>query len=59
MFPGGRILIDGTLQGTDETGTVTLTPGTHEVKVENRFLGTHTATVNIEAGQTAVNTTNA
>lgn len=51
-FPGGRISIDGVVMGTDVTGTLTLKPQAHEVKIENRFLGEHRATIYLSDGQT-------
>lgn len=53
-LPGGRISIDGTVMGTDATGSLTLKAGYHSVKIENRFLGEHKIEVKLEEGQTGV-----
>jgi len=53
-FPGGRISIDGVVMGTDATGTLSLKPQGHEVRIENRFLGEHKATLYLSDGQTGV-----
>lgn len=53
-LPGGKITLDGKAVGRDATGTLVLKPGSYEVKVENRFLGTHTATIQVQDGQTGV-----
>lgn len=50
-YPGGRITVDGVPRGTDVTGVLTLSVGSHTVVVENKFLGTHTASVTIYDGQ--------
>jgi hypothetical protein len=50
-YPGGRIFVDGHLAGTDATGIMTLKPGSHTVKVENRFLGEETRTIDLIEGQ--------
>ncbi|MGN6108234.1 MAG: hypothetical protein ACTHU0_24215 [Kofleriaceae bacterium] len=51
-FPGGKILIDGKPIGRDATGTLVLKPGTYVIRVENRFLGHHSESVDIDEGQT-------
>jgi hypothetical protein len=51
-FPGGRISVDGKPVGQDATGALVLTPGSHEVRVDNRFVGTATTTIQIADGQT-------
>jgi len=53
-YPGGRIFVNGQLVGHDTSGTMTLKPGTHTVRVENRFLGEQNGTVEISEGQTGV-----
>ena len=53
-FPGGQIFVDGRPVGRDATDTLVLKPGTHSVRVLNRFLGEHTATVEISDGETGV-----
>jgi len=40
--------------GTDATGTLSLKPQGHEVRIENRFLGEHKATLYLSDGQTGV-----
>lgn len=40
--------------GTDATGTLSLKPRGHEVRIENRFLGEHKATLYLSDGQTGV-----
>jgi len=53
-YPGGRIWVDGVLMGSDATGTLSLKPGSHEIRVENRFLGEHKQTIFLSDGQTGV-----
>lgn len=53
-YPGGRITLDGKIVGRDASGTLVLKPGSYAISVENRFLGTHTATIDITAGQLGV-----
>ncbi|MGC4067349.1 MAG: hypothetical protein QM784_22440 [Polyangiaceae bacterium] len=53
-FPGGRIFVDGTLVGYDATGTLRLNPGSHDVRIENRFLGTGSSQVSLVEGQTGL-----
>jgi hypothetical protein len=53
-YPGGRIFVDGQPMGKDATGTLTLKAGSHTVRIENRFLGTETRTIDLEEGQTGV-----
>jgi len=40
--------------GHDTTGTLTLKPGSHDIRVENRFVGVETRTVAVAEGQTGV-----
>jgi hypothetical protein len=44
--------VDGKPVGSDETGALVLKPGTHTVRVQNRFLGDHETTIEIDDGQT-------
>lgn len=53
-MPGGRIYVDDKLVGRDATATMMLTPGKHNVRIENRFIGDETLTVTIGDGQTGV-----
>lgn len=53
-YPGGRISIDGQVVGRDATATLTLRPGSHTIRVENRFLGEEIRTVELTEGQTGV-----
>jgi hypothetical protein len=53
-YPGGKISVGGKSVGRDATGTLKLKPGTYEVKVENRFLGTHTAIIELTDGQVGI-----
>jgi hypothetical protein len=53
-YPGGRIFVDGKLVGTDSTGLLTLQAGSHDVRIENRFVGDTTRTVRIDEGQTGI-----
>jgi hypothetical protein len=53
-YPGGRIFVDGRLVGTDVSGVLTLAPGSHDVRVENRFLGTNVSTIFVGDGETGV-----
>ncbi|MEO7328206.1 MAG: PEGA domain-containing protein [Minicystis sp.] len=53
-YPGGRIFVDGKLAGQDSTSTLTLEPGSYNVRVENRFVGDTTQKVVVEAGQVGV-----
>lgn len=53
-FPGGKIYVDNQLMGRDSTGTLTLKPGVHEIRIQNRFLGVETRNVTLSAGQTGV-----
>jgi archaellum component FlaG (FlaF/FlaG flagellin family) len=50
-LPGGSIFVDGKSVGQDETAVLTLKPGNHAVRVENRFLGDHEVEISISAGQ--------
>jgi hypothetical protein len=51
-YPGGRIFVDGKAVGQDITSRQKLAAGKHEVRVENRFLGTITVEVDLTEGQT-------
>jgi len=51
-FPGGRITVDGAAAGSDATALLSLKPGKHYIRIENRFLGEHTTTVEVTEGQT-------
>jgi hypothetical protein len=51
-FPGGHIYVDDKLRGVDATAPISLSPGVHRVRVENQFLGSGTAYVTLEEGQT-------
>ncbi|WP_437819566.1 PEGA domain-containing protein [Sorangium sp. So ce1078] len=53
-YPGGRIFVDGKLVGTDSTATLILTPGTHEVRVENQFVGDTNTSISVSEGQTGM-----
>ncbi|WP_437728224.1 hypothetical protein [Sorangium sp. So ce861] len=53
-YPGGRIFVDGKLVGTDSTATLILTPGTHEVRVENQFVGDTSTSISVSEGQTGM-----
>jgi hypothetical protein len=53
-FPGGKIFVNGRLVGTDASGKVTLKPGSHVVRVQNRFLGEHVTAIEVAAGQSGV-----
>ncbi|MDC0740807.1 PEGA domain-containing protein [Polyangium mundeleinium] len=53
-YPGGRIFVDGKLVGTDSTATLTLTPGRHEVRVENKFVGDTNTSIDVSEGQTGM-----
>jgi hypothetical protein len=53
-YPGGRIFVDGKLVGTDSTGLLTLQPGSHDVRIENHFVGDTTQTVRVDEGQTGI-----
>jgi hypothetical protein len=53
-YPGGHIYVDDKLAGTDETNTMTLTPGKHTVRVENRFLGSQTLIVDLPPARVGV-----
>jgi hypothetical protein len=53
-YPGGQIFVDGKQVGTDSTGKLKLAAGTHEVRVENKFLGRTTVQVELVDGQTGV-----
>jgi hypothetical protein len=53
-YPGGHIFVDGKDVGHDASGTLHLTAGNHEVRIENRFLGNATVEVSLSAGQTGV-----
>ena len=51
-YPGGQISIDGRVVGRDVTEVMSLKAGTHEVTVENRFIGTHKKTIQVADGET-------
>lgn len=51
-LPGGAIFIDGKRVGQDETKVLTLKAGAHQVRVENRFLGSHEYELTLSPGQT-------
>jgi hypothetical protein len=53
-YPGGRIFVDGQLVGHDSTGTLTLKPGSHAVRVENRLLGIENRIVDLIEGQIGI-----
>ncbi|MFO0610840.1 MAG: PEGA domain-containing protein [Polyangiales bacterium] len=53
-YPGGRIIVDGRVVGQDSTGVLTLTPGAHQVRVENAYAGDTTTTITLTEGQTGV-----
>jgi hypothetical protein len=50
-YPGGRIFIDDKPIGRDITGTLVLKPGSYQIRVENRFLGSHTEQIELSDGQ--------
>jgi hypothetical protein len=50
-YPGGRIFLDDKPVGRDVTGMLILKPGRYLVRVENRFVGNHTESVEIGDGQ--------
>jgi hypothetical protein len=50
-YPGGRIFLDDKPIGRDVTGALILKPGQYVVRVENRFVGNHTETVEVADGQ--------
>lgn len=49
-LPGGSIFVDGKRVGSDETKTLTLSAGVHQIKIENRFLGDHEESLVVEPG---------
>ena len=51
-FPGGRIFVDEKLVGYDTTVPLRLAAGSHQIRVENRFLGSGSAYVSLNEGQT-------
>jgi hypothetical protein len=51
-YPGGKIFIDDKPVGQDQTATLSLAPGSHTVRIINRFLGEITTTIELEEGQT-------
>lgn len=53
-FPGGRIFVDGKEVGQDTSGVLRLSAGSHEVEIQNRFLGKGTVHVSLDEGQTGV-----
>ena len=50
-FPGGKIYVNDVYLGKDITGAIVLEPGTHTVRIENRFLGTHNGVVEVIASR--------
>ena len=50
-YPGGKIFIDDKPIGRDVTGTLILKPGLYLVRIENRFVGNHTESVEVTDGQ--------
>lgn len=50
-FPGGLISVDGVQVGRDATAAITLKPGTHTLRVANRFLGDHVRQLELGEGQ--------
>jgi hypothetical protein len=53
-YPGGKIFVDGKLVGNDSTTVLTLQPGRHEVRVENRFVGDTNQSITVDDGQTGI-----
>jgi hypothetical protein len=53
-YPGGKISVDGRPVGRDATGVLTLAAGSHTILVENRFVGSETRQIDLQAGQTGV-----
>ena len=53
-FPGGKIYVDQKLAGVDTTSTLTLKPGSHAIRIENRFLGDHSEMIQLSEGQVGV-----
>lgn len=51
-YPGGKIFVNDKQVGQDQTATLTLEPGSHKVRVVNRFLGEVTTTIEVGEGQT-------
>jgi len=51
-YPGGRIYVDGKLAGTDTTAIMSLSPGHHSIRVENRFVGDHNTSIDLDEAQT-------
>jgi hypothetical protein len=43
--------VDGKPVGDDETAQLTLKPGIHHIKIENRFLGVHEIAITVTDGQ--------
>jgi hypothetical protein len=50
-YPGGAIFVDGHPIAHDVTATLTLQPGSHTVRIMNRFLGEVTVTIDVAEGQ--------
>jgi hypothetical protein len=46
--------VDGKLVGSDATGPLTLQPGRYAVRVQNRFVGEATQTIDVSDGQSGV-----
>lgn len=53
-FPGGQIFLDGKLIARDVTDVLVIQPGTHLIKIVNRFVGEHTKYVEVGDGETGV-----
>jgi hypothetical protein len=53
-YPGGKIFVNSKLMGTDSTAVMALKPGSHIIRVENRFLGEKYFSVQVQEGQTGV-----
>jgi len=55
-IPGGRIFVDGKAVGEDATAPLVLSAGEHEVRIDNRFLGSKTISISIADGERATRT---
>jgi hypothetical protein len=51
-YPGGKIFVDDKPVGQDQTATLTLAPGSYQIRVVNRFLGEFTTVIAVSDGQT-------
>lgn len=58
VYPGGTIYVDGRRVGHDTTRVLRLSAGTHQVRVENQFIGTREVTIALDEGQTGTVTVN-